>query len=50
LVCLKFFSKNPEVQKAVATLVKSRVESSGVLETVPSDLKRALTRALSKVK
>jgi len=49
VVYLKFFSKNPELQKAVAALIQSRIESAG-METIPSDLKRALTRALSKGK
>ena len=49
IVYLKFFSKNPALQKAVATLVQSRIGSSG-LESVPGDLKRALSRALAKGK
>jgi hypothetical protein len=50
LVYLKFFSKNPSVQKAVAALVQSRIDSSAVMEGVPADLKRSLSRALSKGK
>ncbi len=49
VVYLKFFSKNPDLQKAVAKLVQARVESAG-LDGVPGDLKRALSRALSKGK
>jgi hypothetical protein len=49
VVYLKFFSKNPELQKAVATLVQARMGSAG-LDNVPSDLKRSLSRALSKGK
>ncbi len=49
LVYLKVFGKNPILQKAVATLVQARIESAG-LEAVPGDLKRALSRALSKGK
>jgi hypothetical protein len=49
VVYLKFFSKNADLQKAVATLVRSRIDSTG-LDPVPSDLKRALTRALAKGK
>ncbi|PWU17127.1 MAG: hypothetical protein C5B50_11880 [Verrucomicrobia bacterium] len=45
VVYLKFFSKNPDLQKAVAALVQSRIDNAG-LDAVPSDLKRALTRAL----
>jgi hypothetical protein len=50
LVYLKFFSKNPEVQKAVATLVQSRISGSAVLDSVCVDVKRALARTLSKSK
>jgi HEAT repeat protein len=49
LVYLKFFSKNPHVRNAVAALVQARIENAG-LDAVPADLKRALTRALSKGK
>jgi HEAT repeat protein len=49
VVYLKFFSKNPDLQKAVATLVQSRIDGTD-LDPVPSDLKRALTRALAKGK
>jgi len=49
LVYLKFFSKNPSLQKAVATLVQARTGSAG-LDGVSGDLKRALSRALSKGK
>ncbi len=49
VVYLKFFSKNPDLQKAVAALVQARIESAG-LDGVPSDLKRALPRALSRSK
>lgn len=49
-IYLKFFNKNPEVQKAVATVVQSRINSSAAPETVPGDLKRALSRALSRSK
>jgi hypothetical protein len=49
LVYLKFFSKNPAMQKAVATLVQTRI-GTAALEGIPSDLKRALSRALSKGK
>jgi hypothetical protein len=45
---LKFFSKNPTLRKAVATLVQDRLASSDM--KVPGDLKRALSRALSKDK
>jgi hypothetical protein len=41
---LKFFNKNPEVQKAIAAVIQSRIDT-GVLDTVPGDLKRALSRA-----
>jgi hypothetical protein len=43
VVYLKFFSKNSDLQKAVATLIQSRIDTAGL--EVPSDLKRALTRA-----
>ena len=46
---LKFFSKNAMLLKTVATLVQARVDSTR-LENLPSDLKRALSRALSKSK
>ena len=49
VVYLKFFSQNPELQKAVATLVQNRINSAG-LDSVPPDLKRAISRALSKAK
>lgn len=49
LVYLKFFSKNPALQTAVAMLVQSRIESAG-LNPIPGELKRALSRALSKGK
>jgi hypothetical protein len=49
VVYLKFFSKNSDLQKAVAALVQSRIDAAG-LDSVPSDLKRALTRAVSKSK
>jgi hypothetical protein len=49
VVYLKFFSKNPDLQKKVATLVQSRIDRAD-LESVPGDLKRSLTRALSKAK
>jgi hypothetical protein len=48
LVYLKFFSKNPGLHKAVATLVQGRIASAGA--DVPADLKRALSRAVSKGK
>jgi hypothetical protein len=50
VVYLKFFSKNPALQKAVATLVQSRIDSSAGLDGVPGEVKRALSRALSKGK
>lgn len=50
VVYLKFFSKNASVQKAVATLIQSRISISAAPDTVPADLKRALSRALSKGK
>jgi hypothetical protein len=46
VVYLKFFSKNPALRTAVATLVQARLSSTGL--KVPGDLKRALTRALAK--
>ena len=46
VVYLKFFSKNPTLQKAVAQQVQARIESAGL--KVPGDLKRALTRAFAK--
>jgi HEAT repeat protein len=46
LACLKFFGKNPPVQKAVVTIVQDRLGGSGI--TAPGDLKRALSRAQSK--
>jgi hypothetical protein len=46
-VYLKFFNKNPNVQKAVATMIQARIASAG-MERVPGDLKRALSRAHSK--
>jgi hypothetical protein len=49
LVYLKFFSKNPELRKALAALVQARMESAG-LEGIPGELKRSLSRALSKGK
>lgn len=49
LAYLKVFSKNPELQKAVATLVQARLGSSES-DSIPGDLKRALSRALSKGK
>ena len=49
VVYLKFFSKNSDLQKAVATLVQDRI-ASAALDGVPGDLKRALSRALSKGK
>jgi len=49
VVYLKFFSKNPDLQKAVATLVQARIDSAG-LDGVPGDLKRSLSRALSRGK
>jgi hypothetical protein len=49
LVYLKFFNKNPNLQKSVATLIQTRIESTG-LDPVPSDLKRALSRSVSKSK
>jgi hypothetical protein len=49
VIYLKFFNKNPDVQKVVAALVQARIDSAA-LERVPGDLKRALTRALSKGK
>jgi HEAT repeat protein len=49
LLYLKMFSKNAALQKAVATLVQARIESAG-LNPVPGDLKRALSRAISKGK
>ena len=49
MVYLKFFSKNPDLQKAVATLVQARIASAG-LDGISGDLKRALSRALSKGK
>jgi hypothetical protein len=49
LVYLKFFSKNPDLQRAVAMLVQARIGTAG-LDGVPGDLKRALARALSKGK
>jgi hypothetical protein len=45
---LKFFNKNPDVQKAVAELIQARIAGAGF--EVPGDLKRALTRAQSKTK
>jgi hypothetical protein len=49
VVYLKFFSKNPALQKSVATLVQARIENGG-LDALTGDLKRALSRALSKGK
>jgi hypothetical protein len=49
IIYLKFFSKNPALQRAVAKLVQARIDSTG-LDAVPGDLKRALTRALTKGK
>jgi hypothetical protein len=49
VIYLKVFSKNLALQKAVATLVQSRIEGAG-LNPVPGDLKRALARALAKDK
>lgn len=49
VVYLKFFSKNAMLLKTVATLVQARIDRSS-LENIPSDLKRALSRALSKSK
>jgi hypothetical protein len=49
LLYLKMFSKNAALQKAVAMLVQDRIASAG-LDSVPGDLKRALSRALSKGK
>ncbi len=49
VVYLKFFNRNKPIQKAVAALVQARIEHTG-LEAVPGDLKRALSRALSKRK
>ena len=49
VIYLKFFSKNPDLKKSVATLIQSRVDTVG-LDNVPGDLKRALSRALSKGK
>jgi hypothetical protein len=49
LIYLKFFNKNPDLQKAVATLIQARIASAG-LESIPGDLKRALSRAFSKGK
>lgn len=46
VVYLKFFSKNPTLQKATATLVQVRIERAGL--TIPGELKRSLSRALSK--
>lgn len=48
VVYLKFFSKNPALQNEVATQVRARIDSTGL--AVPSDLKRALSRALSSAK
>jgi hypothetical protein len=48
VVYLKFFSKNPTLQKATATLVQARIESAGL--KITGDLKRSLSRALSKSK
>jgi HEAT repeat protein len=48
VVYLKFFNKNPTAQKAVATLVQARLDSSHV--NLPGDLNRSLSRALSKSK
>ena len=48
VVYLKFFSKNPSLQKAVASLVQARIDSAGL--KVPGDLKRALTRVSAKDK
>lgn len=46
---LKVFNKNPHLQKAVAALVQARIASAG-LDPIPGDLKRALSRAVSKAK
>jgi hypothetical protein len=49
LVYLKFFNKNADLQKAVAKLVQTRIEGAG-MDAVPTDLKRSLSRILSKAK
>ena len=49
LAYLKFFSKNPQLQQAVAALVQARIENAP-LDSVPGDLKRALSRALARAK
>jgi hypothetical protein len=48
VVYLKFLSKNPTVQRAVATVVQDRIANTGL--KVPGDLKRSLSRAFSKDK
>lgn len=48
LICLKIFAKNGSLQKAVAAIVQREIERTGA--TPPSDLKRALTRALAEKK
>ena len=48
LIYLKFFSKNPDLHKAVAILVQTHVASAGL--ELAGDVKRALGRALSKSK
>lgn len=49
IVYLKFFAQNPGVQKSVANLIQTRSETTD-LRGIPADLKRNLTRALSRVK
>jgi hypothetical protein len=48
-IYLKVFSKNPQLLNAVATLVQARIGSGGK-DSIPGDLKRILSRALSKGK
>ena len=49
MLYLKVFSKNPVLQKACAMLIQARLESVG-MGGAPADLKRAISRALSKGK
>jgi hypothetical protein len=43
---LKFFSKTVGLQKTVASLIQSRIDSGGI-NPIPGDLKRVLSRAVS---
>jgi HEAT repeat protein len=48
VACLKFFSKNEAVQKAVVAIVQGRLDREGI--SAAGDLKRALSRAIAKGK